>query len=559
MKLYNKLAAGLLCCTALALASCNDMLETSPYGKFTDEQLDDDAIDGLMASAYAGLEAHFIGNNEAFSGPSTNWVFDVRSDDALKGGGGTSMENNIHLLEISSITADNATCAYKWENNYYAISRVHAGIKAVKNAGNINADLQSRYLGELYFLRAFYYFDMYRIYERFPYFTEDDNASEVRYDNMTRSEIFSAIVADLENAYQTLPETQSQAGRVNKYGAAAMLARVNAYESNWQAVADYAKTVINSGKYQLYNNYGDMSKIEYNNSYESILAMQCSNVNNNSHINWSNLLNVTYSDGNYYGSGDDFFLASQNLVNAFRTNSDTGLPFLSNDAPAENVSENYSGSLDPRLDYTVGRCGFPWRDNGTGAYVYSDAWCRAKDVYGEYSGKKWCISPDDPMCIQQYPYSSPLNWIFLRYADVLLLRAEALIELGTSDGLSEARTLINQVRQKAIRTVNEAATYTPVDLDVNKADYYVAEYPAGGWTQDYARKAVRMERRLELAMEGQRWFDLCRWGIVVDTMNDYFKSESNFESYYANASMSSNEIYLPIPQTEIDKSNGLYE
>ena len=104
MKLYNIFAIFLLCGAAFFMASCNDMLETYPYGQFTDEQMDENAVDGLMAAAYAGLEAHFIGNNEAFSGPSTNWVFDVRSDDALKGGSGTSMENNIHLLEISSIS-----------------------------------------------------------------------------------------------------------------------------------------------------------------------------------------------------------------------------------------------------------------------------------------------------------------------------------------------------------------------------------------------------------------------------------------------------------------------
>lgn len=552
---YIKVAAGLLCGATMALTSCNDMLETEPYGQFTSEQMDASAAEGLIAAAYAGLEAHFFGNNPAFAGPSTNWIFDVRSDDAVKGGGGISMEANIHQLEISNLTSDNVSNLNKWQNNYYAISRVHTAMRAVKDAGDKLAEGKN-YMGELQFLRAWYYFDLYRIFERFPYFTEDENPNEIRYDRYTRAEMFDLIVKDLTDAKAQLGTTSLAAGRVNKFTAAALLARVYAYESKWQEVADNANEVMTCGQFSIYDNYGDMSQIKFNNTGESIFALQCSNVNDNAHINWSNLLNITYSDGNYYGNGDDFFLASQDLVNAFRTNPSTGLPYLEN-APKEDVSENYGGSLDPRVDYTVGRIGFPWRDNGTGSYVYNDAWCRAKDVYGEYSGKKWCISPDDPMCLHTFPYSSPLNFIFIRYSDIVLLRAEALIEMGSD--LDEARNLINQVRQKAIRTVNQAGSYMPIDLDVNKADYFVKEYPSNGWNQAYARKAVRMERRLEFAMEGQRWFDLCRWGVVVETMNTYFENELKFHGYLKDAHMSDNEIFLAIPYDEVNNSYGLYE
>ena len=145
--IYKTIAAALFCSASLALASCDDMLETEPYGQFTDEQLDDDAIEGLIAASYAGLEAHFFGNNPAFSGPSTNWIFDVRSDDALKGGGGISMESNIHQLEISNLTSTNPSCLYKWQNNYYAISRVHTAINAVNNAASLSESTKATYLG----------------------------------------------------------------------------------------------------------------------------------------------------------------------------------------------------------------------------------------------------------------------------------------------------------------------------------------------------------------------------------------------------------------------------
>ena len=546
---------GLACLAAMAMTSCDDLLEKAPYGQFTDEQITTSSVQGFVDAAYAGLEAHFFGNNEAFAGPSTNWIFDVRSDDALKGGGGISMESNIHQLEISNLTSDNPSCQDKWQNNFFAVARTNSAIRAVESS-SLDESVKQLNIGELKFLRAFYYFDLYRIFERFPYFDEtEQNASTVRYDNKTRAEIFSSIVADLEHAYANLPGTASAPGRANKYAAAALLARVHAYESNWAEVEKYAEEVISKGGYSLYDNYGDMSKIAFNNQKESIFALQTSSANDNAHINWSNLLNVTYSEGNLYGNGDDFFLASQNLVDAFRTNPDTGLPYLDNDAPAEHVNENYSGSLDPRLDYTVGRIGFPWRSSASAQHIYSKKWCRALDVYGEYSGKKGCISPEDPQCLHTFPYHAPLNFIFLRYADIMLLKAEALIEQNKN--LDDARSLINQIREKAAHSVD--ASYDIIDIDPNKADYFVEKYPSSGWTQDYARKAVRMERRLELAMEGQRWFDLCRWGVVVETMNKYFETETAFHGYYDGASMDSKEIFFPIPYDEVNSANGLYE
>ena len=135
--IYKVAVSTALAVSVLGMASCNDMLDIAPSGQFGDDQLNDNSLDGLMASAYAGLEAHFFGNNEAFSGPSTNWVFDVRSDDAYKGGGGVSMEANIHQLEISNLTSDNVTNLNKWRNNYYAIARVHQAMRAINEAENL--------------------------------------------------------------------------------------------------------------------------------------------------------------------------------------------------------------------------------------------------------------------------------------------------------------------------------------------------------------------------------------------------------------------------------------
>ena len=547
MKIIKNIAIGLCACGLFAATSCNDMLDIKPSGQFTSDQITDESIEGLMASAYAGLESHFFGNNESFCAPITNWVFDVRSDDAYKGGGGVSMEANIHQLEISNLTSDNATNYNKWRNNYYAIARVHQAMNAINASESLTG--KDALIGELKLLRAYFYFDLIRIFERIPYLTETSIATETRFDEFTRDEIFGFIKQDIKDAWNSLPETQAEEGRFGKYVAAALMAKVSAFTSDWADVIEYSDYVINSGKYELYDNFLDMSKIEFNNRKESIMAIQFSTANNNAHINWCNLLNTTYSEGNLFGSGDDFFLASQNLVNAFRTD-DKGLPLFDtfNDVK---VTSDYEGNVDPRLDFTVGRIGFPFR-----GHTYNSKWCRAYDVYGEYSGKKGLIDPASPDMVQGFPWgASALNFCLIRYADILLLKAEALIE--TNSSLDTARQLINMVRAKADRSID--GSYTPVELNPMKANYYVGQYPAEGWNQEYARKAVRMERRLELAMEGNRWFDLVRWGNVLEVVNNYMQSEAKLRPYYEGASISSDEIFLAIPLTEIQNGGGIYE
>ena len=541
----------LILMAAATLVSCEKMLEQQPYGQFTSEQINKESIEGLVASAYSGLSSHLVGNNEAFSGPLTNWVFDVRSDDALKGGDAVSMEANIHQLETSVITSDNATCQFKWMNDYWGIIRVHQAMNQVISLQPDNMDI---IVAEMKTLRAFFYFDLIKVFERIPYYTETEDPTNKSAYEYTRDQIFSFIEQDLIDAIAALPEAPLQPGRFNKYAAAAIMTKVAAFRSNWDNVITYADMIISSGRYELYPYFQDMSRIANNNQYESIVAVQHSTANNNIQINWSNLLNTTYSDGNVYGTGDDFFLASQNLVDAFRTDAN-GLPYLDN-APSTHVTSTYNANLDVRLDLTVGRVGFLFRGN-----EYTDGWCRNKALYGEYSGKKWMVAPGE--CVSGFPWgASGLNFIFIRYADILLLKAEALIEKNSD--LATAMDLINQVRKKAARSISES--YVPQDIDLSRANYMVGLYEDGTnctWTQDYARKAVRMERRLELAMEGHRWFDLVRWSnddptYITTTMNNYYQYEVEFEDYYNGAEMNASELFLPIPKSETDKAPDLY-
>ncbi len=538
---------------SLSAASCEALLDTEPQGMFTEEQIGDEEALDLMTSAYATLLNHYFGNNESFAGPINNWVFDVRSDDALKGGDGVTMEGYIHQLEVGNVQSDNDVVAFKWRNNYFSISRCNTAIRAILASGSISDDVKRSYVAEMKTLRAYYYFDMLRIYAKFPYFDETVlNPSQCRADEYSREQIAGFIKKDLRDCYESLPETQEEVGRFNRYVAAALLARVDLFTSDWAEAEEYAGYVIDSRQYELYPNFLDMSKPEYNNQYESILAIQFSSANSPDQFNFNNCLNCTWSEGNLYGNGDDFYLASQDLVNAFRTD-ENGLPYLDGAPDGLNVDRaDFEGNVDPRLDFTVGRIGMPWR-----SHPYNEQWCRNLELYGQYSGKKPYPAPESPYVKPGIvPWgASSLNGLLIRYADVMLMKAEALIEQNKN--LEEARTLINEVRRKAARSVD--AAYSPVDCDSEVARYKVAEYPATGWAQDYARKAVRMERRLELAMEGLRWFDLVRWGNVVETMTEYYASEGKIRTYYQTASLTSDEIYFPIPVNQVDNAGDLYK
>lgn len=549
----NAICAAAFIAMGVAATSCDDLLDTKPQGVFTDEQIGDDEAVDLMTSAYATLLNHYFGNNESFAGPINNWVFDVRSDDALKGGDGVTMEGYMHQLEVGNVQSDNDIANFKWRNNYFSISRCNTAIKGILASSSISDADKASFAAEMKTLRAYYYFDMLRIFKKFPYFDETvANPSECRADQYTRDEIARFIKADLRDCYETLPEEQSQVGRFNRYVAAALLARVDLFTSDWAEAEKYAGYVVSSGKYQLYSNFLDMSKPEFNNQFESVLAIQFSSANSPDQYNFNNCLNCTWSEGNLYGNGDDFYLASQNLVNAFRTDAN-GLPYLDGDPDDKNVDKaDFEGNVDPRLDFTLGRIGMPWR-----SHMYNEKWCRNLELYGQYSGKKSYPAPESPYVKPGIvPWgASSLNCLLIRYADVMLMKAEALIEQNKD--LDEARRLINDIRRRADRSVDPS--YEPVDCNPMVASYYVGQYPATGWTQDYARKAVRMERRIELAMEGLRWFDLVRWGNVVETMNNYYASEAKIRSYYHGASLTEDEIYLPIPINQVDNAGDIYK
>lgn len=540
----------LLLILALPFSGCQDeLLETEPRGVLAEGVSSAESVDKLVIAAYQALGGHFFGNGESFAGPSSNWIIDVRSDDAWKGGGGIGDLADVHQLELATMDPTSFSAFQKWRNNYFGIARCNLAIREIENLEDPNYPKEAR-LGEMRLLRGHFHFDLKRNFNNIAYLDELSDPLQTGNGQLSDEELWAAIKADLQAAFDNLPLETEEVGRVNKYIAAAYLAKLNVEREEWSEAITNCNFVM-SGPYGLLPNIGDLATLDFENSEESVFTIQFSTANIFANHNWGNLLNVTLGpgiDAGAYANGDDFYLASQNLVNAFKTDAD-GLP-LFDSFNSSDVSGNFNGRLDPRLDWTVGRIGIPWK----GSAVYDLNWVRSQDYLPGYSGKKHVISPNDPRVHNSFPWAaSGLNFNLIRYAEVLLWKAEALIE--SNGDLDEARQLINQVRRRA----RDGQYVQRLDGSGDAANYLIGLYPAAGWNQDYARQALRFERRLELALEGHRFYDLVRYGIAASTINDYYISEAEDALYLEGATFrAGTHEYLPIPQGEIDLAPELF-
>jgi hypothetical protein len=533
----------------LAFGCQQDLLDTEPRGQLAEGVSSAESVDKLIIAAYQALGAHFFGNAESFAGPSSNWIMDVRSDDSWKGGGGIGDRTDIHQLETATMDPTNFAVAQKWRNNYFGIARCNLALREIASLEDPNYPRNIR-SAEVRFLRGHFYYDLKRNFNNIPFIDENADPTTVGNTDLSSEAVWAAIKDDFQYAFDNLPTEQSEIGRINKYAAAAYLAKINVELKQWDEAITNCDFVM-SGPFALLPNFEDLASLDFENGSESVFTIQFSTANIFANHDWGNLLNVTLGPGienGAYANGDDFYHASQNLVNAFKTDAN-GLPRF-DDYNDTDVSGNFNGNLDPRLDHTVGRIGIPWK----GTALYDLNWVRSEDYFPGYSGKKHVIAPDDPRVHNSFPWAaSGLNFNVIRYAEVLLWKAEALIE--SNGDLSEARNLINQVRERA----RDGNYVQKLDGSGDAANYLIGTYPADNWNQDYARQALRFERRLELAMEGHRFYDLLRWGIVVSTMNDYFSTEFENVQYLEGATFQADKHeYLPIPQGEIDLAPELY-
>lgn len=567
----------------VTLASCSEdsYLDNKPQGVLSDENMKSvEGVSLLVNSAYAALGGPEGQAWSVWSYPTTNWSYgSVRSDDAYKGGGGVGDLGDVNKIEISDIDATNGNLDGKWYHLYTSVQRCNSALRALAGVTDEQVKNRQYLIAEMRVLRAHYYFELSRLFNKIVVFDENytGDISALSNNEYTRDQILEKIASELEAAAAVLPETQEEVGRVNKYIALAYEAKVDLYRAYkqdetthqvtsidktlLQKVVSLCDQVINSGKYGLLDNFQDLDKVSTgDNSKEGIWQIQYSMNDGSSsagRINWSNLLNAP--QGPY--SGDGFFLPSQDLIDAYQTDSN-GLPEFDSyydhhysiyDAKKDELTDTAS-NVDPRLDFIVGRPHITWKTYKESPCL--NTWVRDQATYGYNCTKRFFVSPESSEMFKGWPWgASALNWNIIRYPDILLWKAEAEIELNQN--LNDARQLINQVRSRAANK-----SYWVKDFKDNSkyaAKYKIGLYPATGWTQDYARKALRFETRLETAMEGERFFDLVRWGIAANTMNNYYSREKGTRVYYSNAhfTQGKNE-YFPISNTQYNLSNGSY-
>ncbi|MCF0204114.1 MAG: RagB/SusD family nutrient uptake outer membrane protein [Muribaculaceae bacterium] len=583
MKFYNIFAIAAL---AIGSAACsNDFLQNAPQGSLSDAVMgSSEGAELLCNAAYAALGGPEGQSWSVWCTPTSNWSYgEVRSDNAYKGGGGTGDINEVHRMEVFDVQANNGNLDSKWFHLYCSLQRCNSALNVLQNHSDSEIANRKSRIGEMRVLRAHFFFELSRLFNKVPYF--DENVATPDYvnipnDQFSRDEILGKIYQELNEAAAMLPEKQDEIGRINKFIALAYAAKVRLYQAYKQDETTHKVTEINksmlkevvtlvdqvlqTGRYKLLSDYQQLDLIAHENDVESVFAIQYS-MNDGTpdagRVNWSNLLNSPGGNSPYHGDG--FFLPSQDLINAYQTD-ENGLPIFNyQDLPDfseveyiddENiVLHNADRNVDPRLDFVVGRPTITWK-------TYTDSpcqsWVRDRGTYGHNCIKRFWVSPESPDMFPGWPWgASHLNWQIIRTVDLMLWKAEALIEIG--EDISSAIKIINEIRT---RVKNSTVVKDFRNPEVPAANYKIGLYAETGLSQDYARKALRTETRLEKAFEGERFFDLVRWGILGEVMPAYLNAEKDNRIYYNSETFTAQrDEYLPIPINQINFSGGLYK
>jgi starch-binding outer membrane protein, SusD/RagB family len=557
----------------MLLASCKKYLEIQPQGSLTETDVTSlQNLEGLVTAAYAGI------GNDHWTHPITSmWVYgSVRSDDAYKGGGSVDDVGEVNAYEQYSLLGPTtAGISWNtWENLYKAISRVNFALKGLDQYTEAEFPKKKVRQGEMRFLRGHLYFVLKVIFNRVPYIDEtlpDEEIKLVSNVQFSNEELWEKIAEDFKFAVDNLPLTQTEVGRANQLSAKAYLAKARLYQAYKQddnhnitsidaaklnEVVTLTSDVINSGNYRLQTDFAENFLYGFDNGPESIFAIQFSIDDGTEIGRLSMATSLNYSLAPQYGCCW-FHIPSQNMVNAFGTDAN-GLPKFNtfNDVVLTDADLTPNGApVDPRIDHTIGIQGHPFKYQPN--VLYNHSWERVPALYGGFGNMKEQQAADCPCFKKIGPfYGTSKNIDIIRYADVLLWKAEALIELGRH---AEALPLINQVRARAKNSTGR----TKHANGTNPSNYRIEEYKPGvniDWTQANARTALQWERRLEFAMESPRFFDLVRWGIAAETLNAYLAKEKTRRGYLANAKFTKGrDEYFPVPQREINFTKGLYQ
>ncbi len=554
----------------ICLYSCKrEFLEKQPQGSLSPDQIQNQTgVEALLTGAYGLLNGNVRGTWGSYSAAPSQWLFgEVASDNAHKGSV-ASDQPNMNLIEQHKSNSANDNLAIMWRSYYEGILRCNntlATLKAVQ--AGAQAFKQERALqieAEAKMLRGHYYFFLRRLFEKIPYVDETmtviDAAAQTN-----DGDVFPKIESDFRFAMANLPDAKynNEPGRVDKMAATAYLGKLLLYQKKYTEALPLFTKVIAARPVITELNYADNFDVTKKNGPESVFVVQHS-VNPDGTGDNANVGDMLSGmSGNAPTICCGFFQPTFDLVNAFKTDAD-GLPYLDNGyrndpyksdfglSTTEKTKYTLNTSLhfDPRLDYTVGRRGVSFLDYGV---MPGDAWILDPVFGGPFTAMKTMVpkSKFGVETVPGQPFLTAQNVSLIRLADVYLMAAECEIEGGN---LAEGLRLINLIRQRAAKLQPKT-----IDGSVNgqpAANYQVGLYKSFS-SKEQALNALRFERRLELAMEGHRFFDLVRWGIAQDVIASYSAFEGRINPLYAGISFNPKKRYYPIPQDQIDRSGGL--
>jgi hypothetical protein len=559
------------------ILSCKKFLDKPPLGTLDPSVMSTEkGVQGLLIGAYSLVDGEGA-SGDGFASGASNWIFGgVTSDDAYKGSDPTDVGEAAPMEQWTTLNSANSAIPQKWNVLYSGAQRCNDVLRTLKIATGISDSKAAQITAQAKFLRAFYHFELKKIFNKIIY--ADENVDPTHTDVTNTEDAWPKIEADLTAAIPDLPETwPGEPGRANSWAAKALLAKVYMYEGKYSTAYPILQDIIANGKtaggakYGLndhfYSNFNPAQK----NSKESVFAAQTS-VQDNSSVDWGgdpngnygDLLNFPYTGGP--GACCGFYNPSQDLANAFKTDAN-GLPLFDTYFQGLNVSDeggnNYTGTLDPRIDWTMGRPGIPYLDWGVHPGL---TWIRNPTNDGNKSPIKnvYAASQKDAYTDVGSAYWGPTELVannvnIIRFSDVILWAAECAADAGD---LPTAMNYVNQVRGRMkdhpeawVKTGNYDATNAIYTSGSDAATYKIGLYTSFP-DKTYALKAIQMERRLELAMEGQRFFDLVRWGIAATTINAYIAREKVRRPLKQNAVFTAGKNeYMPIPQSEIDNMN----
>lgn len=561
---------------ALSLANCQKMLDVKPQGTITENDVaTPENVDGLVIAAYA-WEAHEGILNQKLD----PWLADIKSDDSYKGGGGLSDQTPWYQMEVFSLlTPSTGNNDGVWYGQYQGVSRVNAALKALNKLSESAYPKKSQRIAEMKFLRGYMFMQLKRWYKWIPYFDETVSQDSIKkipnHPDSAKSDLYlwQNIYQDFAAAADKLPTIQTEAGRPTRYAAEAEMVNVlmwMAYEEDdknqvvrintdrLKQAMTYIDDIINSGRYNLSADFGqDFLYSMDDKTPEAIWEWQFSVNDGTPHgnLNGGTPLNAPWWPPQF--SCCDFHKASYNMVNAFRVDN-TGLPLFNTFNDAEIADKNVyfqTNTWDPRIGHTVAIPGLPWKYQS--GLLFDSSGARDPATYGYFNSLKENVEAGSWGLVNLFWMFNAKNETAIRLDRILLWKAEILIRLGRQ---AEALPIINQIRQRA---ANSTGMLKFAD-GRSTLSYRISLYQDGvncQWTPDFAWNALMWENRLEFAMEGERWYDLVRWGAAAPVMNAYFAKElPRGRSWLKDGHFTvGRDEYMPIPQPQINYSYGVYK